>query len=192
MGDMGHTLYWLCVGHIDQHWVILANNQQSWNGILKNGRLCWLLSQRSDGNSTRQRCWTSADELEIPCSPLEQCAHSDTTARNHAGLCIRCQWSCSSRGVTWSATPTEVVRYRASVVLRALRCPSPASSGSNFWLNDYVIVMIVNHFYHRMPSCAHLDRERINKRKPYSHLVLRRVYMLSFHNKCVNHGSCGP
>ena len=158
--------------YIGYVWVTLINTgsymgQQSWNGILKkHGRLCWLLSRRSDGNSAGQRCWTSADELEIPCSPLEQCAHSDTTARNHAGLCIRCQWSCSSRGVTWSATPTEVVRYRASVVLRTLRYPSPASSGSNFWLNDYVIVMTVNHFYHRMPNCAHHDRERINKRKP--------------------------
>jgi len=56
---------------------------------------------------------------------------------------------------------------KPSAVLRTLRYPSPASSGSNFWLNDYVIMMIVNHFYHRMPNHAHLDWESINKRKPF-------------------------
>ena len=166
--------------------------QQSWNGIFKkHGRSCWLLSRRSDGNSAGQRCWTSTDELEIPCSPLEHCAHSDTTARNQAGLRIRCQWSCSSRGVTWSATPTKLCdivirlsyeRYVTLVLLRQVQ----TSDWMIMWLWSSLII-----FTTACPTAPILTEKELTNAS-HSHLVLRWVYMLSFHNKCVNHGSCGP
>ena len=149
-------------------------------------------SRRSDGNSAGQRCWSSADELEIPCSPLEQCAHSDTTARNHAGLCIRYASGAAleevSRGLQHLLKLCDIVlrlsygRYVTLVLLRQVQ----TSDWMIMWLWWSLTI-----FTTACPTAPILTEKELTNAS-HSHLVLRWVYMLSFHNKCVNHGSCGP